>query len=83
MIYDSHILLLRVNQNEINPLFLTYFINCDLGLKQIENIKSAVATKQTELGINNLKNLQFIIPDIDTQNEIANTIKEMKNQLNF
>ncbi|KLD96386.1 MULTISPECIES: restriction endonuclease subunit S [Aliarcobacter] len=83
LIYDSHILLLRVNQNEINPLFLTYFINCDLGQKQIENIKSAVATKQTELGINNLKNLQFIIPDIDIQNEIANTIKEMKNQIKF
>lgn len=83
LIYDSHILLLRVNQNEINPLFLTYFINCDLGQKQIENIKSAVATKQTELGINNLKNLQFIVPDINIQNEIANTIKEMKNQIKF
>ena len=83
LIYDSHILLLRVNRNEINPLFLTYFINCDLGQKQIENIKSAVATKQTELGINNLKNLQFIIPDIDTQNGIANNIKEMKNQIKF
>jgi restriction endonuclease S subunit len=83
LIYDSHILLLRVNQNEINPLFLTYFINCDLGQKQIENIKSAVATKQTELGINNLKNLQFIIPNIDIQNEIANTIEKMKNKIKF
>lgn len=83
LIYDSHLLLLRVDKNEINSLFLTYCINSDLGQKQIENIKSAVATKQTELGINNLKNLQFIIPEISTQNEITASIKEMKNQIKF
>lgn len=78
MIYDSHILLLRLNKIEVNPLFLTYFINSNLGQKQIENIKSAVATKQTELGINNLKNLQFIIPDIGTQNKIAKHVYDLK-----
>lgn len=78
LIYDSHILLLRLNKIEVNPLFLTYFINSNLGQKQIENIKSAVATKQTELGINNLKNLQFIIPDIGTQNKIAKHVYDLK-----
>jgi restriction endonuclease S subunit len=81
LIYDSHILLLRVNQNEINPLFLTYFINSKLGQMQIENIKSAVATKQTELGINNLINLQFILPKIEIQNEIASEIDSIKNKI--
>lgn len=81
LMYDSHILLLRVNQNEINPLFLTYFINSTLGQIQIENIKSAVATKQTELGINNLLNLQFILPKIEIQNKIANEIDLIKKKI--
>jgi len=82
LLYDSHILLLRVNQSQINPLFLTFFINSTLGQKQIENIKSAVATKQTELGINNLKNLQLIIPSkITIQNQIANHIQALKNEI--
>ncbi|MBD3842415.1 MAG: restriction endonuclease subunit S, partial [Campylobacterales bacterium] len=81
LIYDSHILLLRVNPDKINPMFLTYFINSSLGQLQIENIKSAVATKQTELGINNLKNMQFILPPIDIQNEIAEKIELLKNEI--
>lgn len=81
LIYDSHILLLRVNRNEIDPLFLTYCINSDLGQKQIDNIKSAIATKQTELGINNLKNLQFVIPPIEEQNKIALHIQELQEQI--
>lgn len=81
LIYDSHILLLRVNKKEIDPLFLTYFINSDLGQKQIDNIKSAIATKQTELGINNLKNLQFVIPPIVEQNKIALHIQELQGQI--
>ena len=81
LIYDSHILLLRVNKNEIDSLFLTYFINSDLGQKQIDNIKSAVATKQTELGINNLKNLQFVIPPLEDQNRIVQYIQSLKDEL--
>ena len=69
------------NPEKINPLFLTYFINSSLGQLQIENIKSAVATKQTELGINNLKNMQFILPPIDIQNEIAEKIELLKNEI--
>lgn len=83
LIYDSHILLLRVNQEKINPLYLTYFINSSLGQVQIENIKSAVATKQTELGINNLKNMQFILPPIDLQIEIAKKIELLEKEINL
>ncbi len=81
LIYDSHILLLRVNPEIINSLFLVYFINSALGQKQIENIKSAIATKQTELGINNLKNLQFILPDINIQTKIAEYILTLNNKI--
>lgn len=81
LIYDSHVLLLRANQEEINPVYLVNFINSSLGQKQIENIKSAVATKQTELGINNLKNLQFILPSLQIQNQIAAFIKNLEDDI--
>jgi type I restriction enzyme S subunit len=81
LIYDSHILLLRVNPVYIHPLFLVYFINSSLGQTQIENIKSAIATKQTELGINNLKNLQLLIPSPDVQGEIIQRILDIKREM--
>lgn len=81
LIYDSHVLLLRANQEEINPEYLVNFINSSLGQKQIENIKSAVATKQTELGINNLKNLQFIFPSLQIQNQITAFIKNLEDDI--
>jgi len=81
LLYDSHMLLLRVNKLNINPLYLTYFINSSLGQKQIENLKSAIATKQTELGINNLKNIEFVLPPIKIQNEIALHIDNKKNEI--
>jgi restriction endonuclease S subunit len=80
-LYDSHILLIRVVKEEINALFLTYFLNSTLGQKQIENIKSAIATKQTELGLNNLKNIQFILPPIEIQNIISFHLDNLKNEI--
>lgn len=78
MLYDSHILLLRVNKEKINPLFFTYLFNSDFGQKQVENLKSAQSTKQTELGVNNLKKIMFPLPPLKIQNKIADTIEKMK-----
>ncbi len=80
LLYDSHILLLRVNKIKINALFLTYYINSYYGQLQINNIKSAVATKQTELGVNNFKNIKFILPPLIIQNKIANHIQILKDE---
>lgn len=81
LLYDSHVLLIRVAKQEINALFVTYFLNSTVGQQQIENIKSAVATKQTELGINNFKNLQFIVPTLDIQDKIADHITKLKEEI--
>lgn len=82
LLYDSHILLLRVNKNKINSLYLTYFINSEIGQEEIENIKSAQTTKQTELGITNLKRLNLYLPSLEIQNEIANEITKLKDEKN-
>lgn len=59
LLYDSHMLCLRVDQKYINAQLLVYLINSSFGQKQIEMFKGAQATKQTELGIENMKKLQF------------------------
>ncbi|MBV5278227.1 MAG: restriction endonuclease subunit S, partial [Campylobacteraceae bacterium] len=79
--YDSHIILLRLNTELIDPLFFVYFNNSKLGQKQIENIKSAKATKQTELGVGNLLKLQFPLPSIEKQREIVLEIKNLETQI--
>lgn len=81
LLYDSHMLLLRLNTEFVNPLYYTYLLNSSFGQEQISYIKSAQSTKQTELGIDNLKLIKFPYPELDTQNEIVEHIKELNNNI--
>ncbi len=81
LMYDSHILLLRLNKVIINPEFYVEFFNSKIIQKQIENLKSAQSTNQTELGIANLKKIVFPLPPINKQDEILNEIKKMQSQI--
>ncbi len=82
LLYDSHILLLRLDITKINPQFYTYLFNSKYGQQQVSDIKSAQSTKQTELGINNLKKIMFPLPDnLKTQTQIANHISGIKEQI--
>ena len=76
-LYDSHMLLLRVNKQLIEPELIVYLINSQFGQKQIEMHKSAQATKQTELGVENLKKIVFPLPDISIQRELVAYIKNI------
>ncbi|MFY7937701.1 MAG: restriction endonuclease subunit S [Flavobacterium sp.] len=80
-LYDSHILLLRLNQNLFNPLFFVYQFNSTFVQEQINQIKSAQSTKQTELGIDNLLNINFVVPPIEIQNEICLKINIITEQI--
>lgn len=80
-LYDSHILLLRLNTEIINPKFFVYQFNSSFVQEQINEIKSAQSTKQTELGIDNLMLINFVIPDILVQQEISNKIESMHNEI--
>lgn len=81
LLYDSHMLLLRLNTELVNPLYYTYLLNSSFGQEQINYIKSAQSTKQTELGIDNLKLIKFPYSGLDTQNEIVKHIKELNNNI--
>ena len=49
------------------PDFFVEIINSPRGQEQINSLKSAQTTKQTELGINNL--LNFVIPKISIEQQ--------------
>lgn len=80
-LYDSHVLLLRLNPQYINPRYFTYVFNSKYGQSQVHGVKSAQSTKQTELGINNLLKIVLPIPSLDKQNEIVAHIKGLKEQI--
>ncbi|MFC4321321.1 restriction endonuclease subunit S [Litchfieldia salsa] len=77
---DSHMLLLRVNKEKINPLFLVYQFNSSYVQDQIDFLKSAQATKQTELGLDNLKKIQFVLPELDKQKSVSREIQKEFNK---
>src|SRR5690606_37418061 len=81
LIYDSHILLLRLNNLMVNSLYFTYLFNSRYGQMQVEALKSAQSTNQTELGISNLRKILFPLPQVEIQNEIANHISDLKQQI--
>lgn len=74
--YDSHMLLLRVNLAEIDPLLWVYLFNSSLGQKQVDLYKSAQATKQTELGIENTKKIKFPLPSLTVQKSLSELIEK-------
>lgn len=81
LLFDSHMMSLRVNEDFINPQLLVYLINSSFGQKQIEILKGAQATKQTELGVENMKKIVFPLPEKPVQNEIVGHITEIKDQI--
>jgi type I restriction enzyme, S subunit len=80
-IYDTHILLLRLNTSIINPFFFTLFFNSCLGQKQVNEIKSALSTKQTELGVGNLMKIQIPLPPLNIQDKIVKYVKNLEEEI--
>lgn len=79
--YDSHMLLLRVNKEEVDPQLIVDLINSPFGQRQVELNKSAQATKQTELGVDNTKRFLFPLPDLSEQRRISAEIEEKKKRI--
>jgi restriction endonuclease S subunit len=81
-LYDSHVLCLRLNMNIINPCYWVYLFNSNYVQQQIDKLKSAQSTKQTELGISNIFKIQIPLPDLQVQNKIVEKISSIKNNYN-
>lgn len=80
-LFDSHVLLLRVNKNIIDPEYLCLLFNSQYVQDQIERLKSAVATSQTELGVENLRKVRIILPPIEKQRTIARELSYMRKRI--
>lgn len=78
--YDSHMLLLRVNSDEVDAQLIVDLLNSPFGQRQVEFYKSAQATKQTELGIENTKKFLFPLPNLSEQKRISSSIEEKKQE---
>lgn len=81
LLFDSHLLLLRLNKEKVNSDFFTIFFNGKLWQEQVDNIKSAQATKQTELWVWNLKKILFPLPPLPIQDKIVKHIWELKEEI--
>jgi len=80
LLYDSHLLLIRVGL-KILPNYLVLVLNSSFGQDQINAHKAALATKQTELGLDNLKKIQIPLPSVEVQSTIVEHINKQKNQI--
>jgi type I restriction enzyme, S subunit len=73
-LFDSH--LLRF-QTSLNSFFVTLFVNSFHGQTQIDNLKGAKTTKQTELGVNNFSNLVICAPPLTEQKAIVAKVEKL------
>jgi type I restriction enzyme, S subunit len=74
---DSHVSIIRINQNKYSPLFFTYFLRSILGYFQIERDYTGT-TNQIELYSDDISN--FLIPNIPLE-EQKNIVDEIKAEL--
>lgn len=81
MQYDSHLILLRVNREKICPRYISILVNSTYGQKQIEDLKSAKTTKQTELGVSNVSRFVIPIPPLAVQEDIARNVCVMNERI--
>ena len=89
-LFDTHMLLLRLNKNIINPKFVCYYLNSVSGQKQMYKIMGEQATKQIELGVNNLEKVKIpkldiliqnqIVAELDAQMEVLKGLLKMKSE---
>lgn len=81
LMYDSHVLMLRVLKEAVNPEYLCLLFNSPYIQSQITQLKSAVATSQTELGVDNLRRVQVILPPLQEQTAIARELSRIRRSI--
>lgn len=76
LLYDSHVILLRLDEKMISPIFLCYLINSKYVQEQVDYLKTARTTNQTELGVSNLLKIKIPLPPIKEQHVLTIKIKK-------
>lgn len=77
-LYDTHVLCFRpISEETISPTYLMLLINSQCGQVQINAVKGAQTTKQTELGTRNLNNLLIPLPPMAEQAAIVERVEAL------
>jgi type I restriction enzyme S subunit len=79
--FDSHILVVRVQEDKALPKFIAYFLQSPDGQSAIEDSKGAKTTKQTELGTTKLGNIIMPLPSIPEQQRIISNLDELQGKV--
>ncbi|ADQ06120.1 restriction modification system DNA specificity domain protein [Caldicellulosiruptor hydrothermalis 108] len=75
---DGHISILRVDQDKVNPRYLTYYLRSLFGYSQIEANFSGMSN-QIEIYPNDIEKFDILLPDKTIQEQI---VKEIETKLN-
>ena len=81
LLFDSHILCLRLNECFMEANFFVEIFNSSYGQSQVQKLKSAKTTKQTELGVGNLLNFKIPLIDLQKQKRSSETIKKLREEI--
>ncbi len=79
---NQHLALLRVDQNKLNPRYLSAYLSSNGGVKQFE-LKNKSAVK-SGLNFTDIKTLDVLLPPIELQNEYEKSyecVQEFKTKL--
>jgi restriction endonuclease S subunit len=79
--FDSHILVVRVQDDKALPKFIAYFLESPDGQSAIEDSKGAKTTKQTELGTTKLGNITMPLPSLPEQQRIISNLDELQGKV--
>lgn len=81
MVPDSHIITLRLDTNQVDPEYICFILNTRLCQSQINFVKTARSTSQTELGIQNLLKVVMPFPSLDVQKNISGIIRKTYSEI--
>lgn len=70
--------IIRLNSNRVNVKFLNYMLNSEYVIKQYNKKKQGVA--QINLSLNDISNLEVLIPPIELQNKFEKIVEQIDKQ---
>lgn len=75
-VVDSHVTIVRPNQQLLNPLFLYYYLSSATVQNSIEDLATG-STKQKELGLTTIKAYLTPLPPLEEQKRIVAKVEEL------
>jgi type I restriction enzyme M protein len=79
-VVDSHITILRLDTNVVNPTFILYVLAENIGFKSIEAMAQG-QSGQVELSLAVIQNIKIPLPPLPEQQRIAAAIEKLEDEI--